>query len=91
MFSFGMKYPEKRKNAPSTVQMREFPEMKSGETALRKSTRELAIRTISQTTNTKNANAAMEGLSPTIQYTGMEKSIATANKKGRKTMVLAIM
>ena len=65
--------------------------MKSGETALRKSTNELAISTIIQTTRVKNAKAAIEGLSPTSQYTGTAKRIATANKKGKKIMVLAIM
>ncbi|KAJ1384096.1 plakophilin-3 isoform X4 [Sesbania bispinosa] len=91
MLSFGMKYPEKRKKAPRTVQMREFPEMKSGETALKKSTRELAMSTMSQTTKVKKVKALREGLSPTSQYTGTAKSIDTTNKKGRKTKVLAIM
>ena len=86
-----MKYLEKRKNAPRTVQMSEFLGVKSGETALGKNTRELAIRTINHTTNVKNAKAAMDGLSPTIQYTGTTKRITTVNKKGRKTMLLAIM
>ena len=46
MLSFGMKYPEKRKKAPRTVQMRELPEMKSGDTALKKSTKELAMSVV---------------------------------------------
>ena len=71
--------------------MREFPEMKSGEIALKKSTNELAINTMSQTTKVKNMKAETEGLSPTSQYTGTAKRIATANKKGRNTIVFAIM
>ena len=39
MFSFGMKNPENRKNGPRTLQMSESSEIKSGETALRKSTK----------------------------------------------------
>jgi hypothetical protein len=86
-----MKYLEKRKNAPRTVQMSEFLGVKSGETALGKNTRELAIRTISHTTNAKNTKATMDGLSPTIQYTGTTKRITTVSKKGKRTMLLAIM
>ena len=86
-----MKYLEKRKNALRTVQMSEFLGVKSGETALGKNTRELAIRTISHTTNAKNTKATMDGLSPTIQYTGTTKRITTVNKKGKRTMLLAIM
>lgn len=71
--------------------MREFPEIKSGETALRKSTNELAIKTINQTAKVKNAKAPREEFSPTSQYTGREKVRATAKRKGKKTMVLAIM
>uniref|UniRef100_A0A2P2QL09 Uncharacterized protein n=1 Tax=Rhizophora mucronata TaxID=61149 RepID=A0A2P2QL09_RHIMU len=65
--------------------------MKSGDTALRKSTSELAIRTMSQTIKVKNVKAAKEGLSPTSQYTGTAKRTATANRNGRKITVLAIM
>ena len=72
------------------MQMREFPEMKSGETALKKSTRELAINKISQTIKVKNAKAVMDELSPTSQYIGTAKRRATTNKKGRKTIVFAI-
>ena len=91
MLSFGMKYPEKRKKAPRTVQMRELPEMKSGDTALKKSTKELAMSTMSQTTKVKKVKAEREGFSPTSQYTGTAKSIDTTNKNGSKTKVLAIM
>lgn len=91
MLSFGMKYPENRKNAPSTVQIMEFPEMKSGDIALKKRTRELAMSTISQTMKMKKAKAEKDGLRPTIQYTGTEKSMDTTNKKGKKTRVFATM
>lgn len=64
--------------------------MKSGDITLKNSTKELAMSTMSQTTNVINTKAEAEGLSPTIQYNGTEKRIATTNRNGKKIMVLAI-
>lgn len=91
ILSFGIKYPENKKNAPSTVQIMEFPDMKSGDSALKNITRELAMSKMSQTMKMKKAKAEGDGLRPTIQYTGTEKSMDTTNKKGRKTSVFATM
>lgn len=88
MLSLDIKYPEKRKKAPSMVNMREFPVMKSGARALRNTTNEFAMTTISQTMNTKKRNAFHVLLRPTSQYTGTANRIAIIIKKGRKTRVL---
>lgn len=64
--------------------------MKFGARALKQATNEFAIKSTSQTMRTKQRKASGDLLRPMSQYTGTEYKIATINKKGRKTIALAM-
>jgi hypothetical protein len=68
---------------------KELPMMKSETIELKKATKELAVINKIQMTKRKKRNALKLGANPTSQYEGTTYRVASNNRKGRKTIVLA--